>query len=255
MHKEEILIITKTYPLPSSNYREHTCVGAINDDGEMRRLFPVPFRLMAKGQQFQKWQWINAEIEKASDRRPESYNINIDSIQIHSKVGTENRWAERIKWITPNISPCFEDIEALRLNGNITFGFLRPIDLELEIIEEKEKDWSDIEKSNLAKDGLFDSQSVKNRPELRKLPFKFYYSYTCSSVSKEKRYRHLITDWEVGMLFWNCYNKYGINWERKFREKLEIEFRDKKELILMLGNMHRYQDQWLIIGLIYPPKK
>lgn len=46
---EELLILTKTYPSPSSKYRETTCVAAINRQGEMRRLFPVPFRLLEGG--------------------------------------------------------------------------------------------------------------------------------------------------------------------------------------------------------------
>ncbi|WP_440562731.1 hypothetical protein [Trinickia sp.] len=28
-----------------------------------------------------------------------------------------------------------------------------------------------------------------------------------------------------------------------------------KELMFLMGNQHRFQDQWLIISLIYPPKR
>ena len=40
---EELLILTKTYPSPSTTYRETTCVAAINNKGALRRLFPVPW--------------------------------------------------------------------------------------------------------------------------------------------------------------------------------------------------------------------
>lgn len=43
-------------------------------------------------------------------------------------------------------------------------------------------------------------------------------------------------------------------WEAKFRERLELELAGK-DLILMLGNMHRFQHQWLAVSLIYPPKQ
>jgi hypothetical protein len=58
----------------------------------------------------------------------------------------------------------------------------------------------------------------------------------------------------VGALYWNCRTRYGADWEGKFREKLEFELAGK-DLILMLGNMHRFQHQWLAVSLIYPPRQ
>lgn len=40
---EELLILTKTYPLPSAKYRETACVAALTRAGEMRRLYPRAF--------------------------------------------------------------------------------------------------------------------------------------------------------------------------------------------------------------------
>lgn len=47
---------------------------------------------------------------------------------------------------------------------------------------------------------------------------------------------------------------HGFNWEKPFREMLESELLGK-ELLLLMGNQQRFQDQWLIISLIYPPKQ
>lgn len=41
---ERILILAKTYPSPSAQYVETSCVAGISESGAMRRLFPVPFR-------------------------------------------------------------------------------------------------------------------------------------------------------------------------------------------------------------------
>lgn len=69
-----ILILCKTYPSPSGKYAETTCVAGMDERGRLVRLFPVPFRLIAKDQQFKKWQWIKAKVEKAKkDHRPESF--------------------------------------------------------------------------------------------------------------------------------------------------------------------------------------
>lgn len=43
---ERILILAKTYPSPSAQYMETSCVAGISQDGSMRRLFPVPFRMV-----------------------------------------------------------------------------------------------------------------------------------------------------------------------------------------------------------------
>lgn len=56
---ERILILAKTYPSPSAQYVETSCVAGISQDGSMRRLYPVPFRMIEEGQQFKKWQWID----------------------------------------------------------------------------------------------------------------------------------------------------------------------------------------------------
>ncbi|WP_245961234.1 hypothetical protein [Neopusillimonas maritima] len=40
---ERILILAKTYPSPSAQYVETSCVAGISQDGSMRRLYPVPF--------------------------------------------------------------------------------------------------------------------------------------------------------------------------------------------------------------------
>jgi hypothetical protein len=43
---ERILILAKTYPSPSAKHTETSCVAGINEAGEPRRLYPVPFRLI-----------------------------------------------------------------------------------------------------------------------------------------------------------------------------------------------------------------
>lgn len=55
------------------------------------------------------------------------------------------------------------------------------------------------------------------------------------------------------MLFRHCQKDHGAAWEAPFRAKLELDFA-KKDLMFMMGNIHRFQHQWLIISLIYPPK-
>lgn len=252
---EELLILTKTYPSPSATYRETTCVAAINKAGELRRLFPVPYRLLEGEAQFKKWEWIRAGVSRTEkDHRPESRRIDTDSIARPGNVIEVRRgdWSERLKWIESHVVQDFTTLEARRQASGETLGFLRPARIvKLEITALKNPDWTDADKAKLSQDGLFDSASVKARAPLRKLPFDFHYHYE----SGGKVERHKLVDWEVGALYWNCFRDHGAaGWESKVRQRLETEF-SQKDLLFLMGTIHRFPDQWLIVGFVYPPKQ
>jgi hypothetical protein len=255
--QEELLILVKTYPHPSSKYRETTCVAAVTRAGHLRRIFPVSYRLLDGDQRFQKWEWIKANVSKApNDHRPESYRIDVDSIVRPGTVlGTKNNWAERRQWIGAHLVESFSALEARRQATSQTLGLIRPtLLLGLDITPEKEKDWTEKERAHLMTEGLFDSDTARKRLPLRKLPYTFHYRYVSETPNGREEHRHMITDWEAGALFWNCHRSHGPRWEQPFRQKLEHEFA-QKDLLFLMGTMHRFPDQWLIIGLIYPPKQ
>lgn len=252
---QELLVLAKTYPLPSTKYREITCVAAMTRSGELHRIFPVPFRFLNGTAQFEKWEWISARVAKAvGDDRPESYRIDIDTVRkLDEKVSTKDGWSNRLKLIEPHIFDDFEELERRRQITGETLGFVRPSRLiSLELTPEKDPNWTPEEIEKLTQERLF--EPVENLPPtLRKLGYDFHYTYECITPTGPKVYRHMITDWEAGVLYWNCQN-YGPEWQAKFREKLEGEF-SKKDLIFMMGTVHRFPNQWLIIGLVYPPKQ
>lgn len=253
--REELLILVKTNPIPSQKYRETTCVAAVNRAGQLRRLFPVPFRLMTGESRFQKWQWIDAEILKASnDHRPESHKIDPDTITRGAVIPTRGDWEQRLTWIEPHILDSFEALENRRQTTGETLGILRPATiLGLDVTPVKEVEWSPKELAALQKEGLFDTDEQKQRAQLRKIPFEFHYRYAFDSPNERREHRHMLTDWEIGALYWNCVSSHGFAWETPFRHKLEKEL-PAKDLLLVMGTMHVFPQQWLIIGLIYPPK-
>jgi len=256
---EELLILTKTYPSPSAGHRETTCVAAVTRSGELRRIFPVPFRLLDGDAQFKKWEWIQARVSRPNgDNRPESRRIDTGSIHRSDNVIPikNGDWRERIVWLEPHVVPGFNALEQRRQATGQTLGVLRVSKiLELRITKLKDDDWSEADRIKLSQDGLFDSVEVKKRPPLRKLPYDFHYQYECIGPDgKPERAVHKLTDWEIGALYWNCVKLYGqAGWEAKFRQRLETEFA-AKDLLLLMGTIHRFPDQWLIVGIIYPPK-
>ena len=262
IRKERILILAKTYPSPSAQYVETSCVAGISQDGAMRRLFPVTFRMIEDGQQFRKWQWIDVRVEKApKDHRPESHKIYVDTINCGDVIDTKKAWSGRWEWLEK--IPAFdsyEAIEATRLADGLSLALLRPKRLiGLEISKARNPDWTDEEREKLLQEqmqgNLFDEVEERRQvKQLRKVPFDFYYRYVYDTPEGEKERKHKIVDWEAGALFWKCRESHGTDWEKPFRAKLEEDL-GAKDLMFLMGNQHRFQDQWLIISLVYPPKR
>ena len=259
---ERILILAKTYPSPSALYVETSCVAGISQDGVMRRLYPVPFRMIEEGQQFKKWQWIDVRVEKANkDHRPESHKLYVDTIACGDVIDTKKEWSARWEWL--NKIPAFDSVDAIdagRLNDGLSIALLRPKRLlGLDITKARHQEWTEEEKEKLMREqmqgDLFSEAEAKRQvKELRKVPFDFHYRYVCDSPEGEVEHRHKIVDWEAGALFWNCRRDHGVDWEAPFRAKLEGQL-GGKDLMFLMGNQHRFQDQWLIISLVYPPKR
>ncbi|MDR1043666.1 MAG: hypothetical protein LBP33_00900 [Candidatus Adiutrix sp.] len=259
MHLEKILILAKTYPVPSAKYEETTCVAGITDNGQMRRLFPIQFRFIDGEKQFKKWQWISARVKKApKDHRAESHIINSESIVCQDVITTDKFWQARKNWI--DLIPSFKNmsqLEKARQEHGVTLALIRPKKMiALDITPEDSPNWTQDEINKLRKSdtqGDLFRDSEPNKPSLEKIPFAFHYRYILQDdLGNEVEQRHKILDWEVCQLYRRLRREKGLSWEGYFREKLENEF-FTKDLSLFIGTMQRIPYQWLIISLIYPP--
>lgn len=275
MIREKILILAKTYPNPSSKYIETTCIAGINHEGEMRRLYPVSFRFLEEKVKFKKWQWIEANIAKATkDHRPESFKVvDRDSIEALEVIDSKKNWLNRSVWWKkiPQANLCaLENSEELRvdisnevitrISGGKTLFLIDNIELEsLEIVEQKEKKWTEEELRKLKEncdqlDMFFNPETLYDtRSPLKKLPYRFYYKYNIYVKGEKFSLRSMITDWEAGAAFWKFLREYEKGWKEKFTQRFLEEMKEK-DMKFLMGNMHTHQNQWLIISLIYPPE-
>jgi len=260
---ERVLILCKTYPSPSSKYAETSCVAGMTEDGRLIRLYPVPFRLVSDDQQFKKWQWITARFEKArDDHRPESHRVFVDTIECDPEPLPAGKlgWPHRAELLAklPVFSD-FAEIERTRAVGGGTLALLRPSRItSLEIKKTSTPEWTEAEKSKLLglqqQAGLFDEREECNQIRtLEKLPYSFRYHYECDVDGKIFSYDHKLVDWEIGALYRTMRRTHGDNWEAPFRAKLEQEL-PSKDLMFLLGTIHRFPSQWLLVSVIYPPK-
>lgn len=261
---ERILILCKTYPSPSARYTETSCVAGIDEAGALIRIYPMPFRIVNDDQQFKKWQWVTARIEKANaDHRPESHKIYVDTIDCTEAPlpAGDKGWALRRQWLSKiNLFTDFGAVEAARIANGNTLALLQPARiLGLDIKKSAVPNWTEEEKIKLlqmqSQGDLFNGDDeAKSLKLLRKIPYDFHYRYECTVNGKKIEYRHKLVDWEVGALYLNVERAHGKNWEAPFRKKLEEEL-PAHDLMFLLGTIHRFPDQWLIVSLIYPPKR
>lgn len=256
-----ILVLCKTYPSPSAKYVETSCVAGMDETGHLVRLFPVPFRLVADKQQFKKWQWIDARIRKSTDdHRPESHRISVDTITtLGEPLSTREAWVERRQAIgSLEIFEDFNQLEAARVSRGLTLGLVRPRRLvEMLITRSSSSDWTTDEIAKLMQaqnqGSLFDSDAEqRSLALLKKLPFDFHYEYECEFGGITRAYKHKLVDWEAGALYWNIQRQ--ENWQNAFRHKWLTEF-SRKDVLFLMGTIHRFPNQWLIVSVLYPPKQ
>ena len=101
---------------------------------------------------------------------------------------------------------------------------------------------------------LFADREAAALRTLRKLPFDFHYRFRSPTERAGHENRLKIVDWEAGALFWNVQRIHGDDWQPAFREKFGKTL-PASDLKFLLGTIHRFPDQWLIVSVIYPPKQ
>jgi hypothetical protein len=250
--KAKVLITARTYPTPSYKGIEVSCTAGISESGDWLRLFPIPYRFLTQDQRFRKYQWIEARITKASDARPESYNIDIDSIQIVSEpLSTVNAWHARRELLAPLISPSLCHLMAQRDAHKFpTLGLFKPGEISKLVLEPDSPEWSSTELAKLRQINLFAKAPKK---ELEKIPYKFKYRFKCADPACENGHELMCADWELGQSYRSWLDKYGDDWEAKFRERYEYDMITKLDTHFHVGTVSSHPNRWIIVSLFYPP--
>jgi len=249
--RKRVLIAVRTYPTPARKGVEVSCTGGVTQEGEWIRLFPVPDRRMRPNQQFKKYDWIDVEVTKASDSRPESFTPNLDSITIVGSVGPEKCWSARKKLIFPLTSHCLCCLEATRKRQLFpTLGIFKPKVIRRFVIEPDEPTWTPRQLAKLRQHSLFDPLPAK---ELEKIPFKFKYEFQCDEASC-RGHELSCTDWEINESYRKWKRIYGVNWKAKLQERYETDMILRNDTHFYVGTLHSYPSTWIIVGLFYPRK-
>lgn len=270
--RKKILIAVKTYPTLSEKYDELVCTAGFLDDGSWIRLYPIPFRKLADGRQYRKWEWIEMDlIKNERDFRRESFRpYDIDGeIKILNHIDTtKNGWRERKDIVLRNIYYDMDVLisEARDENIGTSLAVFKPSEILDFYWEDDAREW-DQDKlaavlSHIRQPNLFDTQeerAIKSQfSPVNKLPYKFKYRFKSKNGSVHNL---MIEDWELGALFFNYVRKgfsenYACN---KVKEKFYDNLVKERDLYFFLGTSLKWHNvgtnPFMIIGVFYPPKE
>lgn len=258
VRRERILITVKAYPNPSQKYIEAVCIAGVTRANQWIRLYPVSYRFLDYDQQFRTYAWIDADVSKSKDHRPESHYIDVDSIQVVGNIDTARKWEERKKLLLPLVSPSIEYLQGQNDKERTSLGLIRPKEVRQLIIKKQAPEWSDKEKAKLLQRSLLDGVEAdgtyKAIQELEKVPYRFRYEFFCNDA-RCTGHTYSIESWEVLQSYRKWRELYGdTGWEAKFRQRYEEEFlSDRCDLHFYFGTILRHPKTWTIIGLFYPP--
>lgn len=266
--KALVLITVKTYPLPSGKYDELVCTAGLLNGRQWIRIYPIPYRFLIEERKYPKYSWIELDlVRNTEDFRPESYRPlkGIDEdIRILDKLGTEKHWAVRKDYVLKEIFTSMQELISIAKSPQKkSLATLKPAEIVDFIIEDADRQWKDKWLAQ-SKQGVFDEilyrdRQPKDRSPLRKLPYKYSYLFLTEKDSKPRKL--LISDWELGALFWNCLKKTDGDEQAAnslVRRKYLDEFREKNDLYFFVGTNKRFHNMspnpFMIIGVFYPPK-
>lgn len=205
MERLRVLITVKTYPIPSKEYDELVCTAGVTADGQFARLYPINFRDLPYSRQYRKYQWIEVDAEKHSERdaRKESWRPDCDTLRtLGPKIPTvKGNWDERAKFVLPLASRSMEELKDKQKADNTSLGIFRPKEVRDLQVRKSSADWPPRFLEELKQRRLWETRGVTREPP-RKVPWKFSYRFSCDDRRCNGNHSMQIEDLEVGALYW-----------------------------------------------------
>lgn len=254
--EKRVLITVKTYPEYSSKYTETVCTGGVlAESKKLIRLYPVRYRYLEGKNRFKKYQWITAEIKKATDdNRPESYKLKEGSIILGGELDTKDNWQKRKEYVLSHEN-VYDSLEALleaREGSGISLGLVKPRKVDGFKVVHKSPD--ELREADRKRENIMQQLSMfEEKRDLDLLPVRFILRFHC----KDERcngHNLSILDWEIGELYRKVIHK--ADRDDLIKQKVLGEIcGEGKETFFFLGNMHRHQHVFCILGFFWPPKE
>jgi hypothetical protein len=250
--KKRVTIVTKAYPEYSKKHGSVACTAGITEEKEWIRLYPIDMRYFIGKDKISKFDVIDVECAKDSDKlgRKESYKIRPDSISIVDTSLSKPKpdWKKRNQIVLPLLSKSIEQLQESYEKEKTSLGLIKPRELldfrrteDLQIYEQDS--WS----FTVNLDGV-------RIPNVTKIKHIFKYHFKCSGCG-DSDHTMQCEDWELFESYRSWGKRYGnpeLLWE-KLKEKFFTKMINDRDLYFIMGTHSQYPT-WFIIGIYYPPK-
>jgi len=252
--KKQILVTVKAYPNPSKKYSETVCCAGVDlSNNNLVRLYPIPYRDLDNEKKFKKYSIIEVDCWKAKDdARPESLKVYPDSIKIIDRLNTKHNWQKRKEIVLRSQIKSMCEIYKDAKEHDLSLGVIKPAKISF--------DWKKQSPSNAqARNACYAQLSFFNKYKdaIEEIPYNFYYTFYCAEDDNCPGHKLSIIDWEIGQAYrsWRaqykdekvCLNKIKQKWE-------EITDDKKRDVHFFVGNMQRFRDIFMVLGVFYPPR-
>ncbi|MGH3499359.1 MAG: hypothetical protein ACRDQA_00425 [Nocardioidaceae bacterium] len=252
-----VLITVKAAPNPSAGYGETVCVAGLRlDDLDARwiRLYPINFRELDHGTQFQKYNIISLRAKPARpDTRVESWKPDWGSITVEGNLAG---WERR----RPHIEPLIDDsmcdlLDAVRVDPTArSLAAIRPrsvLDLDIRA----HPGWTAADQAKIDRATSQQDLAGATRAPLEAPRFKGWYRYRCGSPGCNGHKQRLI-DWE----FVRLQRRLGDRDDAAAKRELEKRFLDemcskRNDVVFYVGNLAAHHQAFTVLGLYYPKRQ
>jgi hypothetical protein len=255
-----VLVTVKATPQPSAKYGDTVCVAGIRMDGgraEWIRLYPVPFRWLEHGSQFQKYDIVDFQVRRRTiDSRPESYVPDRDSIRV---VDHLDDWRARQPVFDrlPRTTTCDLRTRAIRHHDAPSLGMVEVARLH-DVQIEPHPGWTESELKRIARglDSTRGALFAAEGPEpsrLRAPRFIVRYRYVCRATGCGGHTGQNL-DWEL-----TAFQNRARLPDSELAEAIRTRFRDRmfsadRVTSFFMGNFEdpRKRQTFSVLGVHYP---
>lgn len=252
--KKKILLTVKTYPEKCNKFGSCICMAGITEEGEWIRLYPISFNFFYKNlRKMKKYVWIEAEVEKASERlqRKESYKVKQKTIKIIDDTLTKSsdKFKQRKELILPKLDSSIEELKEKFTNDKTSLGLIKPKLINFRF--RKPIDEVEVERAKNVQKTLTDQKFII----ADKVPHFISYIFNCNDKDCHTKHDIACEDWELLESFRSWRKTYPD--PEVLKEKIKYRYytwmQEKRDLYFYVGTYSMFPT-WLIIGLFYPPK-
>jgi hypothetical protein len=254
----EVAVSVMAYPAISTKHGEVVCVAGFRTDTLMQpdwvRLFPFRVRDTPAKLRVRKWDVIRLRARRSSqDQRPESLTPDLDSIEVTGHLDPKGNWKARRALVDPHRGRTMRQILAEHDATGISLAVVEPGEiLDMIVTPRPPQDLDEARRKAEAEVAQADLFSLEDRQPLEPIPFDFHFVLQYPDEPEPRRLK--VIDWEINQAFRNYRRSYP-NPEQVVRDRwLNDVCGPQQDPVFLVGNQHRFPDQWLLLGIVWPKR-